>query len=38
MNDMTTILLDLTALAGAVGWGASREVFRHTQLEALREE
>jgi hypothetical protein len=28
----------VTALAGAVGYWASREVFRHTPLEALREE
>ncbi|HEU4562085.1 MAG TPA: FtsX-like permease family protein, partial [Longimicrobium sp.] len=28
----------VTALAGAVGWWASREVFRHTPLEALRDE
>lgn len=28
----------VTALAGAVGFWASREVFRHTPLEALREE
>jgi putative ABC transport system permease protein len=32
------LALAVTALAGAVGWWASREVFRHTPLEALREE
>lgn len=32
------LALAVTALAGAVGYGASREVFRHTPLEALREE
>jgi len=32
------LALAVTALAGAVGWWASREVFRHTPLEALRDE
>jgi len=32
------LALAVTALAGGVGWWASREVFRHTPLEALREE
>jgi putative ABC transport system permease protein len=32
------LALAVTALAGAVGFWASREVFRHTPLEALREE
>jgi putative ABC transport system permease protein len=32
------LALGVTALAGAVGYWASREVFRHTPLEALREE
>ncbi|HEX6746694.1 MAG TPA: FtsX-like permease family protein [Longimicrobium sp.] len=32
------LALGVTALAGAVGWWASREVFRHTPLEALRDE
>jgi putative ABC transport system permease protein len=32
------LALAVTVLAGAVGWWASREVFRHTPLEALREE
>ena len=32
------LALGVTVLAGVVGWWASREVFRHTPLEALREE
>jgi len=32
------LALGVTALAGAVGFWASREVFRHTPLEALRDE
>jgi putative ABC transport system permease protein len=32
------LALAVTVLSGAVGWWASREVFRHTPLEALREE
>jgi putative ABC transport system permease protein len=32
------LALAVTALAGAVGWWASREVFRYTPLEALRDE
>ena len=32
------LAVGVTALAGAVGYWASREVFRHTPLEALREE
>lgn len=32
------LALAVTALSGAVGFWASREVFRHTPLEALREE
>jgi len=35
---LLVLMLGVTALAGAVGWWASREVFRHTPLEALREE
>lgn len=32
------LTLGVTALSAAVGLLASREVFRHTPLEALREE
>jgi putative ABC transport system permease protein len=35
---LLVLMLAVTALAGAVGYWASREVFRHTPLEALREE
>jgi len=35
---LLVLTLAVTALSGAVGWWASREVFRHTPLEALREE
>jgi putative ABC transport system permease protein len=35
---LLVLLLAVTALAGAVGYWASLEVFRHTPLEALREE
>ncbi|HVG45006.1 MAG TPA: FtsX-like permease family protein, partial [Longimicrobium sp.] len=35
---LLVLLLGVTALSGAVGYWASREVFRHTPLEALREE
>jgi putative ABC transport system permease protein len=35
---LLVLALGVTALAGAVGYWASREVFRHTPLEALREE
>lgn len=35
---LLVLALAVTALAGAVGFWASREVFRHTPLEALREE
>jgi putative ABC transport system permease protein len=35
---LLVLMLAVTALAGAVGYWASLEVFRHTPLEALREE
>ena len=35
---LLVLALAVTALSGAVGFWASREVFRHTPLEALREE
>jgi len=37
-SPLLILALGVTALAGAVGFWASREVFRHTPLEALRDE
>jgi putative ABC transport system permease protein len=38
VSPLLVLAAAVTALAGAVGLWASREVFRHTPLEALREE